>query len=73
MTYKTRFRENLERMPTVRFGVVTIILELIKYVNFKKVEGKSSHRIDSYIKSLRREINWDIQTYKFDMNDKERL
>ena len=60
MIYKTRFRENLERMPTVRFGVVTIILELIKYVNFKKVEGKSSHRIESYIKSLRKEINWDI-------------
>ena len=59
MIYKTRLRENLERMPTVRFGVVTIILELIKYVTFKKAEGKSSYRIESYIKSLRKEIGWD--------------
>ena len=57
VVYRTRFRDN-NRMPTVKFGIISLIIELLKHANLSKIEGTSTGNIDKYIVGLKREINW---------------
>ena len=59
IVYRVRFRENVDRFPTIRMMVLTLIIELQKLVPAKRrVDERTCGHVD-IIKLLRIEMNWD--------------
>ena len=56
--YRTRFRENIQNIPTSKLIIISMILELQKLSVLKNKNGESSESIIRLTYLLRREINW---------------
>ena len=59
IVYRVRFRENVDRFPTIRMMVLTLIIELQKLVPAKRRVNKRTCGLVDIIKLLRIEMNWD--------------
>ena len=59
IVYRVRFRENVDRFPTIRMMVLTLIIELQKLVPAKRRVNKRTCGLVDIIKPLRIEMNWD--------------
>ena len=57
--YRIRFRENVERRPTVRMLILICIIELQKLVLSRTKIGTDVIGLKEYICELRKEIHWD--------------
>ena len=56
--YRLRFRENIDRLPTVKLVIITAILEIQKYILLKTRNGDDTEMLKSINLKLRQEINW---------------
>ena len=56
--YRTRFRENIQNIPTSKLIIISMILELQKLSVLKNKNGESSESIIRLTYLFRREINW---------------
>ena len=57
--YRTRFRENQNRRPTVKLIIISIILEMEKLVLIKNRQCQTADNLICYIQELRNSINWN--------------
>ena len=56
--YRLRFRENIDRHPTVKLVIITVIIEIQKYILLKTRNGDDTEMLKSINLKLRQEINW---------------
>ena len=56
--YRLCFRENIDRHPTVKLVIITVILEIQKYILLRTRNGNDTEMLKSINLKLRQEIKW---------------
>ena len=59
IVYRVRFRENVDRYPTIKMMMLTLIIELQKLVPAKRRVNKRTCGLTDIIQQLRIEMQWD--------------
>ena len=59
IVYRVRFRENVDRYPTIKMMMLTLIIELQKLVPAKRRVNKRTCGLTDIIQQLRIEMRWD--------------
>ena len=57
--YRTRFRQNQNRQPTTKLIIISIILELEKFILLKNRQCLTAENLICYMNELRNAINWN--------------
>ena len=58
VTYRIRFRENIDRRPTPKLILISMILEMQKLTTLKNRNCEDTEMLTRMISCLRQEINW---------------